>query len=54
MDWLQIVSNYGFPIVVSLYLLTKVTTKLDEISSQLIRLNESLPKTTEKKRSGQS
>lgn len=40
MDFVQLVSNYGFPIVVSLYLLTKTQHKLEEVSLLLTRINE--------------
>ncbi|MGZ4031547.1 MAG: YvrJ family protein [Tumebacillaceae bacterium] len=42
MDWVQLVSNYGFPIVVSLYLLVKTQQKLEEVSNLLARISESL------------
>lgn len=42
MDWVQLVSNYGFPIVVSLYLLIKTQQKLEEVSNLLARISESL------------
>jgi hypothetical protein len=42
MDWVQLVSNYGFPIVVSLYLLIKTQQKLEEVSMLLTRIQEIL------------
>lgn len=42
MDWVQLVSNYGFPIVVSLFLLTKTQQKLEEVSTLLARIDEAL------------
>lgn len=42
MDWVQLVSNYGFPIVVSLYLLVKTQQKLEEVSNLLARISESM------------
>lgn len=61
MDWVQLISNYGFPIVVSLYLLVKTQHKLEEVSNLLARINESmhasssqpLPPPTSKRRSSQ-
>lgn len=42
MDWVQIISNYGFPIVVSLFLLVKTQQKLEEVSKLLARISESM------------
>ncbi|MFD2169536.1 YvrJ family protein [Tumebacillus lipolyticus] len=42
MDWVQLVSNYGFPIVVSLFLLIKTQHKLEEVSTLLARIDEAL------------
>lgn len=42
MDWAQLISNYGFPIVVSLYLLVKQQQKLEEVSTLLARISEAL------------
>jgi hypothetical protein len=42
MDWVQLISNYGFPIVVSLYLLVKTQQKLEEVSNLLARISESM------------
>ena len=50
MDWVQLVSNYGFPIVVSLYLLIKTQQKLEEVSTLLTRITENLNNVREEKR----
>ena len=42
MDWVQLASNYGFPIVVSLYLLMKTTQKLEEMATLLTRIQQAL------------
>ncbi|MGB8956842.1 MAG: YvrJ family protein [Tumebacillaceae bacterium] len=42
MDWVQLASNYGFPIVVSLYLLMKTTQRLEEMSTLLTRIQQAL------------
>ena len=42
MDWVQLASNYGFPIVVALYLLMKTTQKLEEMSTLLTRIQQAL------------
>ncbi|HEU4965182.1 MAG TPA: YvrJ family protein [Bacilli bacterium] len=48
MDWVQLVSNYGFPIVVSLYLLIKTQQKLEEVSTLLARITELLQMSNER------
>jgi hypothetical protein len=42
MDFVQLVSNYGFPIAVSLYLLVKQQKKLEEVQTLLTRITEIL------------
>ena len=37
--WLQ-VGNYGFPMVVAVYLLVRVEKKLDELTAAIARLGE--------------
>ncbi|NLO90132.1 MAG: YvrJ family protein [Clostridia bacterium] len=37
--WLQ-VGNYGFPMVVAIYLLVRVEKKLDELTLAIARLGE--------------
>ena len=39
--WAQ-VSNYGFPMVISIYLLVRVEKKLDEFTGAIIRLGQAL------------
>ncbi|ASS74443.1 YvrJ family protein [Tumebacillus algifaecis] len=44
MDWVELVTNYGFPIVVSLFLLTKTQQKLEEVTTLLARIDKTLGK----------
>jgi len=37
-DLLQQISNYGFPMVVSIYLLVRVEGKLEDLSHSIIEL----------------
>lgn len=41
-------SNYGFPIVISFYLLIRMESKIDELSKQINKLSESILKTHDK------
>jgi hypothetical protein len=53
MDWIQLVGNHGFPIVVSLYLLVKTQQRLEEMSTLLTSLSETL-KSEDRSRSSKS
>ena len=37
-EWITSVSNYGFPIVVSIYLLIRLETKLDYLTESIHEL----------------
>ncbi|ACQ70090.1 MAG: YvrJ family protein [Exiguobacterium sp.] len=41
MSWPELISNLGFPIVVSLYLLHRIETKLDRMIQLLERMDTS-------------
>ncbi|WDH75404.1 MULTISPECIES: YvrJ family protein [Exiguobacterium] len=41
MSWPELISNLGFPIVVSLYLLHRIETKLDRMIQLLERMGTS-------------
>lgn len=38
-EWVKLVQDIGFPILVSFYLLYRIETKLDAIHSALISMN---------------
>ncbi|WP_209121641.1 YvrJ family protein [Alkalihalobacillus sp. BA299] len=40
--WLPLLSEFGFPVVVTLYLLNRVEKKLDMVNQSIQRLPESL------------
>ncbi|NLY10018.1 MAG: YvrJ family protein [Tissierellia bacterium] len=41
-QWIQYIANLGFPIVVSLYLLTRVETKLTALTDSIKELAQAL------------
>ena len=41
----NIVSTVGFPIVITIYLLTKFETKIDKLSDSITELNTSIKQT---------
>ncbi|WP_079412879.1 YvrJ family protein [Alkalithermobacter paradoxus] len=43
-DILSLVSNVGFPIVLSIYLLTKIEDKLERLTESINHLNNSISK----------
>mgnify|MGYP000448421023 FL=1 len=43
-EWITSVSNYGFPIVVSIYLLIRLETKLDYLTERIHELTIELKK----------
>lgn len=43
-EWITSVSNYGFPIVVSIYLLIRLETKLDYLTESIYELTIELKK----------
>ena len=43
-EWITSVSNYGFPIVVSIYLLIRLETKLDYLTESIHELTIELKK----------
>jgi len=49
MDWVQVISNYGFPIVVSLWLLIKTQHKLEEVNILLTKINENISNREDKR-----
>ncbi|GAE33681.1 YvrJ family protein [Halalkalibacter akibai] len=40
--WLPLLSEYGFPVMVTLYLLNRIETKLDLVNQSILKLPESL------------
>ncbi|WLR43168.1 YvrJ family protein [Bacillus carboniphilus] len=40
--WIQLISEVGFPIVVTLYLLQRIETKLDQLNQSIKMLPEQL------------
>ena len=43
-EWITSVSNYGFPIVVSIYLLIRLETKLDYLTKSIHEMKIELKK----------
>ncbi|ERG67808.1 YvrJ family protein [Exiguobacterium sp. SH3S2] len=43
MSWPELISNLGFPIVVSLYLLHRIETRLERMIQLLERLDSTYP-----------
>lgn len=41
-EMLQGLANYGFPIVVSVYLLVRMESKLDQLTEVILKLNETI------------
>ena len=46
----NIVSTVGFPIVITIYLLTKFETKIDKLSDSITELNTSIKQTLVEKK----
>ncbi|MCC5891848.1 YvrJ family protein [Exiguobacterium sp.] len=46
MSWPELISNLGFPIVVSLYLLHRIETRLERMIQLLERLDSTHPSET--------
>lgn len=46
----NIVSSVGFPIVITIYLLTKFETKIDKLSDSITELNTSIKQTLVEKK----
>ncbi|WP_294358546.1 YvrJ family protein [uncultured Clostridium sp.] len=47
---INIVSSVGFPIVITIYLLTKFETKIDKLSDSITELNTSIKQTLVEKK----
>ena len=47
---INIVSSVGFPIVITIYLLTKFETKIDKLSDSITELNTSIQQTLVEKK----
>ena len=41
-EMLKGLANYGFPIVVSVYLLVRMESKLDQLTEVILKLNETI------------
>ena len=41
-EMLQGLANYGFPVVISIYLLVRMESKLDELTKVILKLNETI------------
>lgn len=41
-EWMMMIQNVGFPIVVTLYLLHRIERKLDEVTTSILSLPHSL------------
>ncbi len=44
MDWMSMISEVGFPIMVTFYLLNRMETKIDQLSQSINDLTVSLNK----------
>jgi hypothetical protein len=44
MDWMAMISEVGFPIMVTFYLLNRMETKIDQLSQSINDLSISLKK----------
>jgi hypothetical protein len=44
--WIPLISEYGFPVMVTLYLLYRLERKLDHVIEALQLLRETIPSTT--------
>ncbi|MFZ0446929.1 MAG: YvrJ family protein [Bacillus sp. (in: firmicutes)] len=44
MDWMSMISEVGFPIIVTFYLLNRMETKIDQLSQSINDLTVSLNK----------
>lgn len=40
--WTSLIANLGFPVVVTLYLLTRIEGKLDSLNEAIGRLNQTI------------
>lgn len=45
-EMLQGLANYGFPIVVSVYLLVRMESKLDQLTEVILKLSETITNNT--------
>ena len=41
-EMLQGLANYGFPVVISIYLLVRMESKLDQLTEVILKLNEAI------------
>jgi len=41
-QWLSIVSNLGFPIVVSVFLMVRIESRIEELSKSITELSQAL------------
>lgn len=41
-QWLSIVSNLGFPIVVSVFLMVRIESRIEELSKSISELSQAL------------
>jgi hypothetical protein len=49
-EWMMMIQNIGFPIVVTLYLLHRIERKLDEVTTAILTLPQSLIRRTPERR----
>lgn len=40
--WINLLQNFGFPIVVTFYLLLRIEAKLEQLASSIVRLDQTL------------
>ena len=40
--WIDLLQNFGFPIVVTFYLLMRIEAKLEQLASSIVRLDQTL------------
>ncbi len=40
--WINLLQNFGFPIVVTFYLLMRIEAKLEQLASSIVRLDQTL------------
>lgn len=41
-DWISFIGNYGFPIVITFYLLIRFESKIDKLTDAITKLTEGL------------
>ena len=47
-EWFHVLQNFGFPVVVTFYLLMRIEAKLEQLASSIIRLDQTLQEWAQK------